>query len=109
MFDVTVKDVCWIKGSTSVEQGYKNYYVPERAFAGSNGTFVCTTPAELRLGVVDSNGQFYSIDIIKTIRRVNGWQRLTNNRYTMLKERFLGRTLVIDSGEIIGLEDLVSF
>ena len=109
MLNVTVKDVCWVKGSTSVEQGYKNYYVPERAFAGSNGTFVCTTPAELRLGVVDSNGQFYSIDIIKTIRRVNGWQRLTNKRYAMLKERFMGRTLTLYCGEIVDLENLVSF
>ena len=108
MFEVVVRNVHWVKGTAGLEQGFKNNYVPPRAFAGSNGTFVCTTPAELRLELISSSGERYTKDIIRTVRNVNGWTRLSENRVALIKNKLCGKTIAIENGEIIGLESLVA-
>ena len=79
----------WIKGEgRHLVQGVKGNRRPRGAMYGGHGSFMVRgTPAELILTVSDVNGKKRKIDVIDVVKRVNGWQNLSDKRVnTLTKE-----------------------
>lgn len=79
------KDLEWKPGDSALVQGVKNNRVPRNAIAGGNGSFICRVPAELILTVTTPQGTEISRDIISVVKRVNDWQKLSQQRFYQLK------------------------
>lgn len=90
-----------------LKQGVKGHYVPYYAVAGGNGSFICVTPSKLNLKLTTSCGIPFTTDIIRTAREANGWQKITTNRVSMLRNKLCGETFIIEDDKIKNLESLV--
>ena len=81
------KSLKWNKGSRELVQGVKGNRTPYNVICGGNGSFICNVPAELILTVTTEDGRIISRDIIRMVRGVNGWVRLTQNRVDALEQK----------------------
>ena len=98
-------DLEWNKGSTKLVQGIKDGRRPRNAIAGGNGSFICSTPAELILSVETTDRRVCKYNIISLARGVNGWQRINEKRYRQIKEKLerIERFEIGSDGYILGL------
>ena len=104
------KSLEWKKGSRELVQGVKGNRVPYNAISGGNGSFICSTPAELILTVTTEDGRKVSKNIVSIVRNVNGWSRLTNNRVDLLESKLRqAYEFSLDNREyIINLESYIT-
>ncbi len=100
------KSLVWNKGSRELVQGVKGNKVPYNAISGGNGSFVCGTPSTLILTVTTEDGRDISRNIIKLVRAVNQWTRLTQSRVDMVESALRDKhSFELDEREyILGLE-----
>ena len=83
------KSLEWNKGSRELVQGVKGNRVPYNAVYGGNGSFVCENRSELILTVTAEDGREISRNIIKVVRAVNRWSRLTQNRVELVETKLI--------------------
>lgn len=103
------KKIKWIKGSRDFVQGVKGGYRPRNAISGGNGSFVCETPAELILTVQTEDGREVSWNIISLVRAVNGWRRITQNRFDILEAKLksVDKFILDNENRIVNLADYI--
>lgn len=99
----------WIKGSAGLEQGFRGNYVPSNAIAGGNGSYICSYPAKLLLRLKSEDGNICEFNIVKTVRAVNGWRNLSNNRFGIIEARLEDEyEFEVVNGEILNLSSIVN-
>jgi len=100
------KSLEWKKGSRDFVQGVKGNRVPYNAIYGGNGSFVCENKSELILTVTTQDGRAISRNIIRVVRAVNSWSRLTQSRVALIenKLRQAGEFKLDDRDYIVDLE-----
>jgi len=78
----------WVKATPQETiRGTKGHRVPKGTiYGGPGGWVVAGTPAKLILQYEDENG-VKSDNIIDTVKEVNGWRHLTENRVYELEDR----------------------
>lgn len=110
MIEVTFKQLEWVKGTSTIQSGFKNNYVPKGAIAGGYGTYRIVTPPELNLTVQADDGTLYKWDMAEYVREITGWQRLSEKRVLALRNAFVSKErFQLDERlyGIYGLEELV--
>lgn len=98
----TFKKIEWNKGYKELVQGIKGGRRPYNAVCGGNGSFICNNPSELILTVETEDGREVSRNIISVVRAVNGWGRITQNRFEIIEAMLKNvNKFELDEGEYI--------
>jgi hypothetical protein len=95
-----------------LEQGIKNMAIPDRAVAGSNGSFICAGSNQLRVDIELENGDIFFYDITELAKHIKDWKRLTEKRINLLQDGLLGEVVDVEfNGDMVrrihGLEEAI--
>ena len=104
------RDLKWKKGEVSFMSG-PFYSEPANAIRGRNDVYIFPESAELHLVLYTENGQYICENIIDTVKGVNGWKKISQNRYNKLFNRFSSKPYFdIDAnGRIMNIDILARF
>jgi hypothetical protein len=87
----------WRKGDVYLEQGVKGGYTPRGAVAGSNGSFIVAgSHSELVMKFATEDGKKYAKNIIRKVKELKDWKKLSDKRYDKLEKGLVGKTIEVE-------------
>jgi len=86
----------WRKGESYLEQGIKGGYTPRGAVGGSNGSFIMATHSELVMKLATEDGRKYAKNIIRKVKDLKDWKKLSDKRCDKLEKGLVGKTIEVE-------------
>ena len=99
------KDLTWEKGTVNIVNARGYGSIPRDAIRTSYGSYIVPNSAKLYLILQAEDGRTISKDIVKVVKDINGWDKISEKRYNNLRARLEHQNFLIDEND--NIENLV--